>query len=613
MSVKKEKKNTKDTEKFIRRRYWRIVKEKKIFFLSPALYLTGYIASTTIAPIFYSRFIQDATRGNFHDVGSMIPAVSLIASLYLVKSICTFLETRVYSRVVEFGQYTLSLEAFEKVSSMPKSFFADRFTGALVGQVGPYSGRFGNFLSQWTYTLLPSAIASVLMLTFIGTKSVWLAFPLILSSLVYAVIILKNRRKMRELNRRALDAGNLYSGKLSDSIGSIEVVKAEGAEDQELATLSPDARITARLRRISENFNNTQGEFVNFLNQFFILTSVVFSVILYIGGRIDLATVILMSSYASSIIGNVAAISRFKLNIQDIYAATQPISEIMIMEPEIKDPAHPVKLKIEKGQIEFNKANFKYTNSSEEVKEDEGTDLSKKKQKEEQHLFKDLSLTIKPGEKIGLVGPSGGGKSTLLKLILRFYDVDSGEIKIDGLNIKDVIQSKLRQQIAYVPQDPALFHRSIGENIGYSKPKATQAQIELAAKQAFADEFINSLPKGYETLVGERGVKLSGGQRQRVAIARAILKDAPILLLDEATSALDSESERYIQRSLEKLMKGRTTVVVAHRLSTIQKMDRILVIEGGRVVAQGPHDELLKISPLYKKLWSHQSGGMLQD
>ncbi|HRV76225.1 MAG TPA: ATP-binding cassette domain-containing protein, partial [Candidatus Saccharimonadales bacterium] len=231
----------------------------------------------------------------------------------------------------------------------------------------------------------------------------------------------------------------------------------------------------------------------------------------------------------------------------------------------------------------------------------------------EQHLFKNLSLTIKPGEKIGLVGPSGGGKSTLLKLILRFYDIDSGAVKIDGINVKDVIQSKLRQQIAYVPQDPALFHRSIAENIGYSKPNAKLKEVKAAAKQAYVDEFIESLPDGYDTLVGERGVKLSGGQRQRVAIARAILKDAPILLLDEATSALDSESESYIQKSLEKLMKDRTTVVVAHRLSTIRKMDRIIVVDKGRVVDSGPHDQLLKSSPLYKKLWSHQSGGLLQD
>jgi len=610
---KKEEKPTKETEKFIRIRYWRLVKNKKLFFLSPALYLTGYLASTTVAPVFYSGFIQDATLGNYSNFSSMIPAVLIIASLYLVKSICTFLETRVYSRVVEYGQYTLALEAYEKISSMPKSFFADRFTGALVGQVGPYSGRFANFLSQWIYTLLPSVISSVLMLAYIGTKSLWLAFPLVLSSAVYAIIILKNRRRMRELNRNALDAGNVYSGKIADSLSSIEVVKAEGAEAQELLTLSPDAKKFTRLRRISENFNNTQGELVNFLNQFFILISIVFSVFLYIGGHIDLATVILMSSYASSIIGNVAAISRFKLNLQEIYAATQPISEIMMMEPEIKDPENPVNLIITDGQIEFNKASFKYTNSSEEVKDEDETTAQEKNKIEEQHLFKDLDLLIQPGEKIGLVGPSGGGKSTLLKLILRFYDVDSGEVKIDGVSVKNVIQSKLRQQIAYVPQDPALFHRSIGENIGYSKPDAKQKDIELAAKQAYVDEFIKTLPDGYDTLVGERGVKLSGGQRQRVAIARAILKDAPILLLDEATSALDSESESYIQRSLEKLMKDRTTVVVAHRLSTIRKMDRIIVIDNGRVVDSGPHEELLKTSALYKKLWSHQSGGILQD
>ncbi|USN97839.1 MAG: ATP-binding cassette domain-containing protein [Candidatus Nomurabacteria bacterium] len=332
---------------------------------------------------------------------------------------------------------------------------------------------------------------------------------------------------------------------------------------------------------------------------------------MYINHKIDLAMVLIMTSYAGSLVDKISALSNYKINVQEVYNSTFEMAEIMMMEPEIKDPQYPVKLKIEKGQIEFNDASFKYTNASEELKEDE--DKPNKNIKDEQHLFKNLSLTIKPGEKIGLVGPSGGGKSTLLKLILRFYDIDSGAVKIDGINVKDVIQSKLRQQIAYVPQDPALFHRSIAENIGYSKPNAKLKEVKAAAKQAYVDEFIESLPDGYDTLVGERGVKLSGGQRQRVAIARAILKDAPILLLDEATSALDSESESYIQKSLEKLMKDRTTVVVAHRLSTIRKMDRIIVVDKGRVVDSGPHDQLLKSSPLYKKLWSHQSGGLLQD
>jgi ATP-binding cassette subfamily B protein len=229
-------------------------------------------------------------------------------------------------------------------------------------------------------------------------------------------------------------------------------------------------------------------------------------------------------------------------------------------------------------------------------------------------LFHALNLVIKPGEQVGLVGHSGGGKSSLVKLLSRFMDIDSGQILIDGQDITQITQRSLRERIAYVPQDPLLFHRSLIENIRYGRPEASDEEVFAVAKLAHADDFINSLPKGYDTLVGERGVKLSGGQRQRVAIARAMLKNAPILVLDEATSALDSESEVLIQDALWKLMEGRTAIVIAHRLSTIQRMDRIIVMEDGAVIEQGSHKDLLRLEGgTYARLWAHQSGGFLED
>ncbi len=212
-----------------------------------------------------------------------------------------------------------------------------------------------------------------------------------------------------------------------------------------------------------------------------------------------------------------------------------------------------------------------------------------------------------------MVGPSGGGKSTLSRLLLRFEDIQSGQITIDGQNISAVTQISLRQAVAYVPQEPLLFHRSILENIAYGKPEATLAAVHTAAQKAYARDFIETLPAGFETVVGERGVKLSGGQRQRVAIARAILKDAPLLVLDEATSALDSESEKVIQQALWELMEGKTAIVIAHRLSTIQRLDRIIVLDGGKIVEDGTHAELLKHKGLYARLWAHQSGGFIEE
>jgi ATP-binding cassette subfamily B protein len=261
----------------------------------------------------------------------------------------------------------------------------------------------------------------------------------------------------------------------------------------------------------------------------------------------------------------------------------------------ITDPATPVLLKSVRGDVAFNGVQFAHAESVDDA------------------LFEQFNLYIPAGTKIGLVGHSGSGKTTLTKLLLRFMDIDSGTIAIDEQDIRTTTQDDLRRHIAYVPQEPLLFHRSLAENIGYSKSEATIKEIEHAAKLAHAHEFIENLPQGYKTLVGERGVKLSGGQRQRVAIARAMLKDAPILVLDEATSALDSESEVLIQDALWKLMEGKTAIVIAHRLSTIQKMDRIIVLDNGKIVEQGSHKELLKQNGTYAKLWSHQSGGFIEE
>lgn len=257
---------------------------------------------------------------------------------------------------------------------------------------------------------------------------------------------------------------------------------------------------------------------------------------------------------------------------------------------DVDDPQNPEKCRIRYGEVEIKNIHFSYGKGSD--------------------VFKNFSLHIKAGERVGLVGPSGAGKSTIIKLLLRFADVKKGEILIDGQSIIRIIQNDLRSWIAYVPQEPILFHRTLMENIRYAKPEASDEEVIQVAKLSHAHKFISSFSSEYKTLVGERGVKLSGGERQRVAIARAILKDAPILLLDEATSFLDSESEMYIQDALTELMKNRTTVVIAHRLSTIMQMDRIVVIENGKIVEQGKHKELLKAAKsTYQRLWSIQAGG----
>lgn len=277
--------------------------------------------------------------------------------------------------------------------------------------------------------------------------------------------------------------------------------------------------------------------------------------------------------------------------IDGLASAAKGYSDLVVPITVVDAPNAP-DLKVKHGKIEIKNVSFKYKNK---------------------YVLRDLSLTINAGERVGIVGRSGAGKTTLVNLLMRFYDVARGKILIDGVDIRDVRQNSLRENISFIPQEPAMFNRTILENIAYSRPDATMAEIKRAAHSASADKFIMGTEKKYNTMVGDRGIKMSGGQRQRVAIARAFLKDAPILILDEATSALDSETEVAIQNSFEKLSHNRTTIAIAHRLSTLRNMDRIVVLDGGKIVESGTHAALLRRGGEYARLWKMQSGGFLQD
>ena len=315
----------------------------------------------------------------------------------------------------------------------------------------------------------------------------------------------------------------------------------------------------------------------------------------YEAGKIELATisylftlVLILSTNARHLTWSLQAFMEYVGQIRD------GIHTIM-REHEIADESDAKPLEMRKGEINFDKVSFGYSGQG------------------GKSVIENLNLNVPSGQKLGLVGSSGAGKSTLVSLLLRFYETDTGNITIDGQDLSRITQDSLRENISVIPQDTSLFHRSLADNIRYGCLDATDEDIIDAAKKAHAHDFIKDLPKGYETMVGERGLKLSGGQRQRIAIARAILKNAPILILDEATSALDSESEQLIQDSLFELMKGKTVIAIAHRLSTIAKLDRLIVMEQGRIVEDGNHEALLKSKGHYAKLWDMQSGGFLGD
>jgi ATP-binding cassette subfamily B protein len=309
-------------------------------------------------------------------------------------------------------------------------------------------------------------------------------------------------------------------------------------------------------------------------------------------GYVTIGTFVLAQTYIVGLASQLWGLNRIIRQVYQSFADSKEMVEILLQKYEIADVPHAKNLVVNDGKITFDKVSFSFGKEGE--------------------VISNLNVTIKPGEKIAIVGPSGAGKTTFVRLIMRLYNINAGSISIDDQDISHVTQDSLRENISFVPQDPVLFHRTLMENIRYGRRDATDEEVITAARLAHCAEFIESLPLKYDTFVGERGIKLSGGERQRVAIARAILKKAPILIFDEATSSLDSYSESLIQDALENLMTNSTTIVIAHRLSTVKKMDRIISMENGKIVEEGTHDELSnKESGLYKKLWDLQVGGFL--
>ncbi|NJP03853.1 ABC transporter ATP-binding protein [Candidatus Gracilibacteria bacterium] len=370
-------------------------------------------------------------------------------------------------------------------------------------------------------------------------------------------------------------------------------------------------KIFARYKAEKEKmFTQTQKEYVarrvtwvyhvkqDFLQSFLMasLQAIVFLFLIqgWANETISVGTMVMTQSLLIGIYINFWNFGQVIKDLYTVFSDAEEMTDIIAKSPQIQDVKNPEKSNIHRGEIEFKNVKFEYIKNT--------------------PVFKDFNFRVKQGEHVGLVGHSGAGKSTLTKLLLRFNDIQKGEILIDGQNIAKITQEDLRSEISYVPQEPLLFHRSLFENIRYGDLDATKEDVIAVSKMAHAHEFIQNTEKGYDTLVGERGIKLSGGERQRVAIARAMLKNAPILILDEATSSLDSISEGLIQEALEKLMKNKTTLVVAHRLSTLKKMDRIVLIGDGKILEEGSHNELIKRkNGEYKKLWENQVGGFLME
>ncbi len=522
-------------------------------------------------------------------------AVVIVVLRILLGSVLGEVRTYCHWKMEIYAMYELANLAFNTVSAQSMQFHSDRFSGSLVSQTNKFIGAYERLFDCLAWSAMPFLLILISALAVLYTQVPIYAFGLTIFVAIYALIAYAYFKKMAPLNEAHAAAETKRTGQLADSITNITAVKSYAQEKYERRRFARFAKTIAGAYMDVMRANIHR----NVLFEFVYAGCNVILLAFLLGGQrwlgISFGTLYLVVTYTNTIVSELWDLNGIFKDFNRVFGDAREMTEILDMVDDVVDAPNAKKLVTgHTAEVQFARVTFKHADAK-------------------QPIFEDFSLTVKPGERIGLVGVSGSGKTTLTKLLLRFADVSGGAVMIDGQDIKFLTQESLRKAIAYVPQETALFHRTIAENIAYGKPGATMEKIVWAAKQANADEFIRELPDGYETLVGERGIKLSGGQRQRVAIARAILKDAPILVLDEATSALDSESEALIQDALNKLMQGRTSIVIAHRLSTVANMDRIVVLKDGMIAEQGSHQELLAKDGPYKHLWSRQSGVFLEE
>jgi ATP-binding cassette subfamily B protein len=572
--------------------FWKAIWDNKPYFLRSLLHSIGVICINVLTPLLISMTLAGlAVRKG--DVGGYILPLAIVAAVGVLCNWYGFtnlllLHARAQSDLLELSMSTLLHRSV--------GFHANTIGGKLVNNALEYPAAFGRLVDAIYVNLVPFFLTMVFGISVVLLHSPAMGLALLTVTVTIIILTIRESRRRAALRIQRKVAQNTMIAHVSDTLVNAQAVKTFARETSELKQHRKLSDTLVDLRFRDWSMTARSGS-----KRMGVLLALEIAFIAFVGYLVShdpsvLAIGIFSFSYMITMTNRLFDIGTMIRNIEEAFVSAASMTEILLQETEIVDKPHAKPVEVNKGKIQLDNVHFAYHDDS-----------------SSENVFDNLSLTIPAGEKIGLVGPSGGGKSTLTRLLLRFDDVDDGAILIDGQDIRDVTQASLRQAISYVPQEPLLFHRSILENIAYGKPDATVEQVREAAKLAYADEFISRLPQGYETIVGERGVKLSGGQRQRVAIARAILKDAPILILDEATSALDSESEVYIQKALEQLMQNRTTIVIAHRLSTIQKLDRIIVLDGGEIVEDGTHQSLQKQSGLYAKLWAHQSGGFIED
>jgi ATP-binding cassette subfamily B protein len=558
--------------------------------LFPALGNTGIFY---IAPLIIAQLVGRLAGHTLNGIGAAMPYVLGFAGVLLCAEIAWRIGIHCLNRLDGHGIENLYVIGMDELLAKDAAFFHDNFAGSLTKRVLSFASRFEDFTDNVVFnivgSLVPLGFASVVL---------WRYDPLLVAGLIGLIVItgagiaplIRRRQKLVDQREEAIAR---VSGHVADSLANMDTIRAFAAEERERA--EHRSRIADQRRRsvLSWDYGNLRIDAL--VAPMSVLTNglgLLLAVALG-GGRLGIEAIVVAFTYYSNATRIMFEFNQIYRQLESSLTEAAQFTELLLTPPTVVDPIAPEPLRPEGSGIRFERVTFAHAGGL--------------------PLFTSLDLTVPSGAKLGLVGRSGGGKSTLTRLLLRMTDIQDGRILIGGQDITRLRQSDLRSLIAYVPQEPAMFHRTLRDNIAFARPEATDAEVREAARAAHVTEFASTLPDGFDTMVGERGVKLSGGQRQRVALARAILRDAPILLLDEATSALDSESETLVQHALWRLMEGRTALVVAHRLSTVARMDQLIVLDRGQITEKGTHQELLRLGGTYARLWQHQSGGFLDE
>lgn len=550
----------------------------------------------TVYPLFYKQLFDglvQMSQAGVYDWGFVKKMFAIIFGIYVVMwtfwRISGMMASSTQPRIAADLQDTV----FKNALRHSYRFFTEEPSGSLVKKASRFVDAFNNLAEPVLWRLFPIAITLVSMFVVFWRIEWTLATMLATGVFIFFIADIYVSRWKLPLDERRSEMDSKASGLLTDSLTNAINIKLFVSREREEAAYRHLVDEQRKAQTKSWRMHELSMSLQTCLMMAFELIVMWWGVRRFAEGNMTIGELAILQTYLIFLFNQVWDFGRLIRTVYEQMAYAKEMVQIMNREVEVQDVAKAKKLKVTSGAIQFDKAGFAYVS--------------------ERGVLKDFTLDIQPGEKIALVGSSGAGKSTVTKLLLRLFNLSSGRILVDDQDIAKVTQDSLRANIALVPQDPLLFHRSLKENIRYGKPDASDEEVIEAAKQAHCHDFISALPDGYESLVGERGVKLSGGERQRVAVARAILMNAPILILDEATSSLDSESEALIQDALKKLMKGKTVIAIAHRLSTIMQMDRIIVMQEGQVIDEGTHDDLLTRDGLYKSLWSIQAGGFLAE